>query len=322
MNQKALVTGVPGWLGTRLVERLVQQGRSVTCFVHPLVDPSPLPSGVTVAHGDVRDQKAVSDAAAGVTTIFHLAAVIHPKWTRDFDQINAIGTRNVLEAAATAGVKRVIFASSNAVQGSLRSGLMDETGQCHPESAYGRSKMIAEQIIKEFDQKISVAIIRSPMFYGPGQPARMTRLMRMIRNGRVPLFGSGDNLRSMSYIENLVDAMLLAEQSPKAAGEVYWISDEQPYTTIEFMQAIAGALGVPLKLIRLPGLMARGSELADKVLEMCGYHSENIHVVGESTKWIACSINKAKKELGYSPTISLQQGLQNAVAWCRERHLL
>jgi len=322
MNRTVLVTGAPGWLGTALVKRLLQGGARVRCFVEPRVDPSPLPPECQVVRGDIRDAAAVARAMEGVSDIFHLAAVIHPRWTRDFDRINAGGTRHVLEAAVAASARRVVLASSNAAQGSLTGGVMNEAGPCRPRSAYGRSKRRVELLAKEYADRVQVVTVRSPMFYGPGQPARMTRLMQMIRKSRFPVFGDGQNLRSMTYVDNLVDAMMLVAESSKSAGETYWISDARPYTTIEFLSSVAEALETPLRIVRLPAFVARCCEFADNILERGGFHSETIHVVGESTQWIGCSIDKAREQLGYAPSVALGEGLRRAVAWCRERRLL
>ena len=322
MNDRVLVTGAPGWLGTRFVQRLIAQGDSVTCYVHPEEEASELPKACRIARGDVRDAGGLAEAASETDVVVHLAAVIHTTWTRDYDRINVGGTRNALDAAVRAGVKRFVFMSSNAAQGSLHGGLIDESGPMRPVSAYGRSKARGENLVRQYEGKLSATIIRAPMFYGPGQPHRMTRLMRMVQHGRPPVFGRGENLRSMAYLDNLVDAMMLVLKNEKSRGQVYWIADARPYSTIEVLETIARVLDVPLRPLYLPAIIARGCELADQILERCGYHSLNLHIVGESTHWIACACEKARRELGYEPSVSLEEGLRRAVDWCRHRGLI
>ncbi|MBI2839175.1 MAG: NAD-dependent epimerase/dehydratase family protein [Acidobacteria bacterium] len=317
------MTGAPGWLGTRLVRQLVSEGRCVRCLVHPSADPSVLPAECESVRGDIRDPAQLEPVLRGVSVVYHLAAVIHAWRTSRFHGINVQGTRNVVDAAARAGVGRLLLMSSNAAQGSPERKIMNEDDPpMSPESAYGKSKCRAEAIIREYSGRIETVVIRAPMFYGPEQPPRMTKLMRMVRAGRPPVFGGGDNLRSMAFLPKVVEAIILAGSSAAAAGQVYWIADDHPYTTVEVLQGIATALGAELRVVRLPRLFARACEISDQLLERCGLHSMNLHVVGESIRWIACSVEKAKRELGFRPATNLVDGLRDAVDWCRQRRLL
>lgn len=322
-EERILVTGAPGWLGTGLVRQLVSGGRSVRCLVHPSVDPSVLPAECEKVRGDIRDPAQLEPALRDVVLVYHLAAVIHAWRTSRIHGINVQGTRNVVDAAVRAGVRRLLLMSSNAAQGSPERKIMDEDDPpMNPESAYGKSKYCAEEIIREYSGRIETVVLRAPMFYGPEQPPRMTKLMRMVRAGRPPVFGGGDNLRSMAFLPKVVEALILAGSTPAATGQVYWIADEHPYTTVDVLRGIAAALEADLRIVRLPRLVARACEISDQVLERCGLHSMNLHVVGESIRWIACSVEKAKRDLGYRPATNLVDGLRDAVEWCRQRQLL
>lgn len=146
--------------------------------------------------------------------------------------------------------------------------------------------------------------------------------MRMIRDGNVPLFGDGKNLRSMTYIDSLCNALLLAEEKEVAKGETYWIADERPYTTLEIYQTIAELLRVELKTRNIPGFVSEIATAADWTLQRLGMYQTEIHVVGELNKNIACSIEKAKKDLGYKPEIELRDGMRRSIEWAKERGLL
>jgi nucleoside-diphosphate-sugar epimerase len=141
----------------------------------------------------------------------------------------------------------------------------------------------------------------------------------MIKSGRPIIFGDGENLRSMSYIDNVIQAMLLAERTPHAAGNVYWVADERPYKTIEIYETIARILGVRIRPKYLPGAISVMCEAADSVLQSAGFYSPEIHVAGEMNVDIACSIEKAKKELGYAPAVDLAEGMRRSVEWCRKQ---
>jgi len=319
-----LVTGAPGWLGTRLVEVLCENTTNkVRCLVQPMVDVATfgkLP--VEIVHGDVRSMAALKEVVRGVETVFHIAGVIHPKRIKDLYEINTNGTRNAISAAAGAGVRRFIYISSNSAAGH-NTGWgrpMTEGDLPRPYMGYGKSKFQAEQIVNEFHSlgRIETVIIRPCWYYGPHQPDRQTRLFKMIKSGKPLMFGKGNNLRSMSYIDNVVQGLLLAEKTPQANGQTYWIADESPYPTIEIYRTIAELLGVKLRPRFLPGFSSAIGELADGFLQAAGQYLAEIHVAGEMAKDIWCSIDKAKRELGYQPTVGLEEGMRRSITWCRE----
>lgn len=321
---KALVTGAPGWLGSHLVEALVAEGREVRCFVQRGIDASSLSNlKVELVEGDLRDAR-LFEVAKDVDSIFHCAGVIHPKNVKEFYEINTKGTKKLIEASIANRVGRFIYISSNSAAGCNkdRNTLMTENDPCKPVTDYGRSKLLAELAVKEAQNKgLDTVIIRPCWYYGPGQPARMTEFMRMIKKGRPLIFGDGYNLRSMSYIGNLVNGLLLAEKSNKASGQTYWIADERPYATLEIVETIAELLGVEVKPRYIPSFVSWGLEKTDIFLGKLGIYSMNIHVAGEMRRDIACSIEKAKRELGYRPKIELKEGMQRAIEWCKSNNI-
>lgn len=324
---KILVTGVPGWLGTRLVEILSENGRDVRCLVLNGQDVSVLKKlGVEIFFGDIRDKSSLKDPLKGVETIFHCAGIIHPRRVKDFYQINRDGTRNLLSAAVEVNAKRFIYISSNSPAGTNkdRNKLLTEKDIDNPYKHYGKSKHQAEQLVKRFQAagKIETVIIRPCWYYGPGQPHRQTRLFKMVKSGTPLLFGDGKNLRSMSYVDNVVQGLLLAESKSIANGQTYWIADKRPYETIEIYQTIADLLGVKINPRFLPGIASNMCELIDDMIQSTGFYSVNFHIAGEIAKDIACSIKKAEKELGYNPKIDLREGMRKSMEWCLENSLL
>lgn len=323
-----LVTGAPGWLGTRLVKALCDEGRTVRCLVLRGVATSPLDDlPVEVVRGDVRDKVSLEVAVKDINVVFHCAGIIHTKFfkARDFYSVNRDGTRNLLEVAVPAGVEKFIYVSSNSAQGYNVNRLMTENQPCNPETDYGKSKCQAELIVNFFHEKyeIQTAIARPCPYYGPGQPPRHRRLMRMVKEGRAPIFGDGTSLRSLTYIDNLIQGLLLIEsRMDDANGKTYWIADEKPYTWIEYLEAIAVALGVELKTRHYPKFIAKACAVVDKALGSFGMYWMDVHVAWESIKDMGVSIEKAKRELGYRPQIELREGMRKTVEWCRENDLL
>ncbi|MCM8795680.1 MAG: NAD(P)-dependent oxidoreductase, partial [Candidatus Omnitrophica bacterium] len=198
--------------------------------------------------------------------------------------------------------------------------LMTESDLPRPYKHYGLSKYKAECIVNQAyrEGRIKTTIIRPCWFYGPGQPERQTRFFRMIKSGRPIIFGDGKNLRSMSYIDNVIEGLLLVEEKDIAIGQTYWIADRRPYPVIEIYQTIANLLNVEIKPRVIPRFSSTLFEAIDTILQGLGMYSPEIHVAGEMAKDIACSIKKAEEELGYNPKIELEEGMRRSIEWCRE----
>ncbi len=327
-----LVTGAPGWLGTRLLEVLTDpqdplqkysgyKERHVKALVLPGLNTSSLPKAVELVPGNVLDTASLARAMEGVDTVLHLVGIIHPKNIQQLFDINTTGTLNVLEAAAKAGVKRVVMISSNSAAGLGKA--MKESDTPHPYMAYGRSKRQAEEHVLRFvhEKKLEAVILRPCWFYGPGngQPERQLRFFRMIQKGNPILFGSGTSLRSMSYLDNTIQGILLAEKTPGANGQIYWIADGKPYETIEIYRTIAKLFGVTLKPRKIPGLASFICRIVDRLLQSVGMYITEFHVAGEMDRDIGCDISKAKRELGYQPEVELEEGMRRSIQWAREK---
>jgi nucleoside-diphosphate-sugar epimerase len=218
-----------------------------------------------------------------------------------------------------------VYVSSNAAQGfnDSRDELMTEGMPCEPESPYGRSKYLAEQHVRGYEREygIDATVLRACWFYGPGQPERMDTLMEMIADGSPIMFGDGENLRSMTYIPKLAEAMRLVMNQPATAkGETYWIADEEPYTTNHIYRTIARLLGVEDQFSprRVPELASKLLEVGDKVFAQLGIYEKNVHVGGEMSRNIACDVTKAKDQLGYEPVSDLEPGMRESIEWARE----
>ncbi len=233
--------------------RTPQNGLAIRCLVLPGEDTAALRKvspRVEVMPGDLRNPadlaRFCADARGAV--LFHCGGIIHPRRVRDFYGINVEGTRALLEAAVAAGVRRAVVVSSNSPCGCnpSREHRFDETSPYNPYLGYGRSKMLMEQGVQALQQagKIETVILRPPWFYGPYQPPRQTLFFQMIRDGKAPIVGDGNNLRSMCYIDNLCQGLLLAAGTKQANGRTYWIADARPYTMneiIDTVESLAGA---------------------------------------------------------------------------------
>ena len=344
-----LVTGASGWLGNRLCQIMGEHRRDIRALVipehreHPdmlrLRELLPEDSSLEVVVGDVRDPETLEKACEGIDTVFHTVGVIHPRNAKTFYEINTEGTRNTIEACAEKGVRRFIYVSSNAAQGfnreyGEREGRrmpvpMTEEMPCHPESDYGRSKLEAEKIVNGVHEErgIETVILRPPMYYGPRLPERTQRLYNMILGGLpivggVPVFGGGNVYRSVVYIDNVCEALLLAEGIGKADGETYWIADDSMITWKEYLEVVASKLDTELNLFSLPRVVATALEMGDKAAGWAGMYQQLFHVLGEMGRDCVCSIEKAKRDLGYRGAVSTEEGVGRTVEWMRENDLV
>ncbi len=337
-----LVTGATGWLGTRLVERFYDEepkggsgriGGGVRCLVPHGMDPSKLTAvdeGVSLTPGDLRDLDSLRAFCKGAedSTLVHLAGVIHPGRVAEFEEVNVEGTRNLLLAARDAGVRRVVVMSSNSPIGCNphRDHLFDEDSPYQPYMGYGRSKVAMEKLVIECQavDGLETVIIRAPWFYGPHQPARQTQFFQMIRAGRFPILGDGRQRRSMAYVDNLCDGLLLAMTRAEAVGRTYWIADERPYSMNEIVDTVEDVLESEFGIacshgrMRLPSAVGDLAQAVDWSLQKVGLYEQRIHVLGEMNKTIACSVERAKAELGYAPRFELRGGMIESIRWCLE----
>ncbi len=342
----AIVTGAPGWLGTRLVETLVTGmsevpgleqplgERRVRCLCLPGSDTkslAKLSDRVQIVEGDLTDPASVKklfEDAKGAT-VFHSAGIIHPTaGVKQFTAVNVEGTRRMVEETKTAGARQLVHVSSNSPIGvnPRPDHVFDEQSPYAPYMGYGKSKMLAEQLVNAAgkNKKLETVIIRPPWFYGPGQPPRQSLFFEMIRDGKGPIVGGGENRRSMAYIDNICQGLHLCERVERAAGGTYWIADRRPYTMNEIMDTVERVMeqdfGVKVahKRMRLPGIMSQVAWLVDKLLQGLGLYHQKIHVLSEMNKTIACSVKKAEEELGYDPKVDLPEGMRRSIHWMIE----
>lgn len=327
------ITGAAGWLGLNLLEFLNTPGSlsvdGLTVLLHPSDSDAQVRAispAARIVRGDIREPGTFADffrdAHDGI--VIHTAGIIHPRRVSEFFAINRDGTRNLMEAARAAGVRRVVAVSSNSPCGCNphHDHRFDEESPYRPYMNYGKSKMQMEDLVRGFQQRgeLETVIIRAPWFYGPHQPPRQKLFFEMIRDGKAPVVGGGENFRSMAYTGNLAQGLALAAAHPAAAGQTYWIADERPYSMNEIIDTIERLLetefGQPCahRRMRLPGIASEIAYAADWLIQSLGLYQQKIHVLSEMNKSIACSVRKAQRELGYRPVIALEEGMRRSLA--------
>lgn len=336
-----VVTGAAGWLGRSLVQRYVamleeQSIAGLLCLVHRPEDvaavsqhvPERLVERVRIRPIDITDRSAVAsifDELNGPFDVLHTAGLIHPRLIQDLFRVNLEGTRHLMAAAGRA--RRFVHVSSNSPFGTNPDPAdhFREHEPYNPYLAYGRSKMETELAVFEaVEDGLNAVIVRPPWFYGPFQPERQTTFFSLVRRGRFPIFGAGDQKRSMVYVENLVDGIDRARLWTGAPGRAWWIADERPYAVGEIVDTVGQALRdeglwVSPPSIRLPMFIGNAAETADRLVQRSGRYVQALHVLGEMNKSIACDISAAQRDLDYRPRISLYDGMRRSIQWCLSR---
>lgn len=328
---RVILTGASGWLGRGVADALANgldadfppPFPQAEIIATDIVPPKLGLAGAREVAGDLRDagfcRELLTEGRDAL--ILHCAGIIHPRRVAEFYEVNLRATQNVLSAAAKAGAARTVVMSSNSPCGCnrIRGELFDEESPYNPYMHYGRSKMQMERFVREQSAPEWV-LIRAPWFYGPFQPPRQTVFFKMIRDGKGPIVGGGENLRSMSFIENLAQGIILAARTPQAAGQIYWIADAEPYTMNQVVDTVERLLEEEFGVIcrrgrmRLPGIAADVARVVDRTLQAAGLYHQKIHVLSEMNQHIACSVEKARRELGYAPKVSLEEGMRRSIA--------
>lgn len=340
------ITGANGWLGRKLLEYIIEEKnklnvapKNINVLCLPSDDVSFLQqSGVNVFFGDIREVESVKnflkESAGGL--VIHLSGIIHPKIrTSDFFDVNYLGTKHLIETAAKFDARKLILMSSNSPIGCNKSNkdedIFTEDSPFNPYMKYGESKFMMEQFARDFmrhNQNPKITIIRAPWFYGPYQPERQTVFFKMIRDGKFPIVGDGNNKRSMVYTENLAQGIILAAFSDKADNEVYWIADSKPYSMNEIVETVREVMEKEFNIkckkssLKLPSITSDLAFIADNIFQKSGFYQQKIHVLSEMNKNIFCSVKKAQDQLGYSPKFNLYSGMKESIGWCISKQFL
>lgn len=327
---ETLITGGTGLVGHHLVRELQQRGDTVRALVLPSENASWLEElDVRVYRGDIRDPDTLTASIHGVDTVFHLAAM-QGVWLpiEEYYKVNVIGTENVCRAALTAGVRRVVHVSSWTIYGMARGRVLTEDVPPAPRNdpywiTKAQGDLLVQRMIRE--DHLPAAIIRPGTIFGVGDRLNFGRTADKVRAGKGLVIGSGRNALPLVYVTDVVQGLLLCADHDRALGQAFNITNDQPLTQAEFLRAIAQELGVPPPRLHVPYAAAYAiAYAAERAVKFTGakhpfvtrhgvtlYGTDNRH-----------SIDKARTQLGYTPKVSIRQGVQLACDWYRQSQAL
>jgi nucleoside-diphosphate-sugar epimerase len=321
-NKTVLVTGGTGFLGRRIVERLLTQGRSVVVLARRPADDL-AGRGVRFISADLADAEAVRSACAGVATVFHVAAKVGVWGRRDeFFQTNVLGTRALLEGCRAHGVKNFVHTSTPSVVyngDNLREADESLPLTAHCPAAYPLTKAAAErEVLAANSPALRTVALRPHLIWGAGDPHLVPRLLARARAGRLRIVGDGKNRVDLTQIENAAEAHLLAESAlartdSPAAGRAYFITDGSPVVLWDWINDLLRALGDPpvTKKISLGAAQALGAacETAWRMLPLRGEPPMTRFVAAELAKDHWFNIDAARRDLGYKPRVGMAEGM-------------
>jgi nucleoside-diphosphate-sugar epimerase len=325
---KALVTGGTGFLGGALTHRLHGMGWDVTALGRNPIRLNELEdSGIRPLRLDITKKTELTEAFKDQEVVFHCAAFPSP-WGNfeKFYQANVIGTRNVVQACLENEVKRLVHVSTPSIYFDYNSRLDVKESDPLPEpiSNYAATKLLAEEEIdKGFAEGLAVISIRPRALFGEGDTVIFPRLLSRLKSGRLPILGDGENIVDLTYIQNVVDALLLCAESPASMlGKKYNISNGEPVKIWELVNRICDSLNMPRPKRRISYKTANAAAAAiEFVYSLIPRSPEppltrlTVSMLSHST---TLDISAARTELGYQPKVSVEEGVERFLKWWKE----
>jgi dihydroflavonol-4-reductase len=322
--RSSLVTGATGFTGGQLARGLLARGRSVRVLVRQREKASQFQTeGFDVAMGDIRDRAAIASALQDVDVVYHIAAIYRQAGvtTATYRAVNATAVGDIVEAAARAGVKRVVHCSTVGVHGDIEHPPANEDAPLRPGDIYQDTKLEGEQIAREAGKRagIEVTIVRPSGIYGPGD-RRLFKLFGGVARGRFPMLGSGEIHYHLTYIDDLVEGFRLSGEMPAAANRTYILAGGEVTTLNELVKIVAEVAGVRPPRLHFPVWPAwTAAALCEAVCVPLGIEPPLYRRrVDFYTKSRAFDISRARGELGYNPHVGLRDGIARTLTWGRE----
>jgi nucleoside-diphosphate-sugar epimerase len=322
-GSRVLVTGATGFIGGHTARRLHELGASVLALARSEAKGKALADlGIEVAIGDIRDHERMAQlVSTGVEIVIHCAAWMRGQAKDQASVVNVDATRALAEASGAIGVKRFVYTSSIVAYGFRGDNDIDENTPLEPfGDPYGDSKIRAERALIETGLMtgLPTVIVRPGMVYGPGSRGWTVRPIRWAKRGQTPLIGGGRGTAYPIYIDDLVNLLLICAVHPRAIAQIYNGVSDGPITLYDYLDGYRKMIPTN-RALRLPCWMARALAVIVEPLTP----TLNMRYVIHQMCGTGLILNdKAKRELGWEPRISLEEGLQLSERWLREEGIL
>ncbi len=326
--KRIAVTGATGFLGSHLTRRLLEEGREVPVLARNAEKAAPFRGrAARTVVADIADRVAMTELVADADCVVHLVSNFRTASgpPESYRQINVEGTRAVLEAARDAGVRRFVHCSTIGVHGHVRHTPANEEAPFNPGDLYQETKLEAEQLCRHMipETDMEIVIVRPCSMYGPGD-MRMLKMFRMLARRTFLMVGPCQENFHAVYIDDIVDGFLRAIDMGGIGGETFIIGGDSYLTLKEYIETAAKAVGAPMPWLRLPyGPFYAAAVVCEALCVPLGIepplHRRRVRFYKNNR---AFDIGKARQMLGYSPRVSLADGMARTVAWYREHGYL
>lgn len=318
---ETLVTGATGFAGMALAASLAADGHTVRSLVRASSKPDARARlealGAKLVEGDLADESSLEAAARGAEVVFHCARLDDPRAPRaTLEAVNLVGTENLLAACRRAGVKRVVHLSTADVTQSTaaRSYVDEELAQpANFLDARAETRALAEDlVVAASDEVMQTVTLRAGWIWGEGDTCLAPRLARSAREKSFRWIDDGRALVATTNVANLVAAMRLAATASEAAGAIYYLTDDERITAREFLTRLAAAIGVTLPRASVPFALAYGlAWVAERASLSPAHLRSEVVAHGRSAHF---NVQRARKELGYAPVVTVSEGLERVRA--------
>ncbi|MEP7126491.1 MAG: SDR family NAD(P)-dependent oxidoreductase [Byssovorax sp.] len=326
MTMRVLVTGASGFLGSHIAEQLAEAGHSVVALVRKSSNTKFLSSlrGLEMATGSVEDAASVRAAMKGVDAVIHSAGLVKARDEAEFNHINVEGTRNLLDAAReiAPGMRRFVFVSSLAAVGPSHDGRpVDGSGEGHPVTHYGRSKLAAERLVREAKGQLPVTVIRPPMIYGPRDNESFA-FFQSVSMRFLPYLGNGKNTMSVVYAADAAGACIKAIDADVPSGNAYFVDDGHIYVWLDMLKDIEKAVGKKAFLrLSIPFPVVRGAamlnELISKITGKAAMLTRDKLIELSAPHWV-CDSSDTRRDLAWTPKVGWAEGTRLAAKWYQD----
>ena len=318
---KAFVTGGTGFIGSHLVDDLLEHSdySEVKCLIRS--DEKWLKGKpITKVKGDLHSVNAIRNALSDIDVVFHIAAIVKAPTQNEYDLANVDATETLLRIAEKEGVKKIVILSSLAASGPSNGAPKSEEDPMKPVSMYGKSKKKMEKSVHKIaSDKLSVTILRPPAVYGPREDQIYT-LFKMMNNRITPVVGNGSEPKlSLVYVKDVVQAIIKAAEQTEPGVNTYFVSSHITCWN-EIKQISEIVLGKSTVQVKLkPNWVLKIAGLIETTATFFGtYPVVNREKANEMILEWTCSFDKAKKELGYEPEFTLEEGISRTLHWYKK----
>jgi nucleoside-diphosphate-sugar epimerase len=328
-RRSVLVTGATGAIGPSVVRALADANYHVRVFCRKRPPDDLLPAGIEIVTGNIVDRSAAEAAVQDVDAVVHLAGLLHiidgaESLREEYERINVEGTDVLVQASLRARVRQFVFISSIAVYGYGGAEVLSEDSPTRPTTPYGESKLRAEQIVLNARREGEPAlgtVLRLAAVYGSRVKGNYRRLLRSLSQRTFVPVGAGQNRRTLVHDSDVARAVVLALNSPNAAGRIFNVSDGRFHLLNDIIAAICDSLGRARPTISLPlGPVRMFAGLLEDFQRLAGLEPKIARsTIDKYTEEVAVDSSRIQSELGFVPRMGLAAGWKQTIEEMRQR---